>query len=55
MTNRQWRVVLGAIGVGIAIVLGQTDVPLDPVFKLILVVAAGVIAFVKAPDETPEA
>lgn len=49
MSELNWRLVLGAAGVGIAIVLGQTDVPLDPVLKLGLTVAAGVIAFIKAP------
>lgn len=54
MTNQQWRLLLGAAGVGIAIILGQTDVPLDPIVKLVLTVAAGVIAFVKAPDGPTE-
>lgn len=49
MSNLNWRLVLGAAGVGIAIVLGQTDVALDPIIKLALTVAAGVIAFIKAP------
>ena len=54
MSNRNWRIVLGGVAVGIAIILGQSDVTLEPIVKLALTVAAGVIAFIKAPENDPE-
>lgn len=54
MSNLNWRLVFGAAGVAIAIILGQTDVVLDPIVKLALTVSAGVIAFIKAPGGSSE-
>lgn len=47
ITPRQWQTILGIIGTATAIILAQTDVPLDPLAKLALVVTAGVVSFLR--------
>lgn len=47
MTAQQYQTLLGVIGVVTALLLAQTDVPLDPAIKLALVVVAGVAAYLR--------
>jgi len=46
-TAGEWQTILGVIGTVTAILLAQTEVPLDPIVKLSLVVTAGVVAFLR--------
>ena len=47
MTAKQSQTLLGVIGVVTALLLAQTDVPLDPTVKLALVIVAGVVAYLR--------
>jgi hypothetical protein len=47
ITEKQWQTLLGVIGVVTALLLAQTDVPLDPAIKLTLVIVAGVVAYLR--------
>ena len=46
-TANEWQTILGVIGIVTATLLAQTEVPLDPIVKLALVVTAGVVAFLR--------
>ena len=46
-TANEWQTILGVIGIVTATLLAQTEVPLDPLVKLALVVTAGVVAFLR--------
>ena len=52
MTPAHWQKLLGAIGVGVALILAQSDVVLDPVLKLALVVTAGVVAYLRPGQDS---
>ena len=47
ISTGQWQTVLGITGVVTAILLAQTEVPLDPVVKLFLVCVAGVVGYLR--------
>ena len=51
MTNRQWRILLGAIGAGCTVAVAQPDVQAIPFAVTVLVIVSGVVAFLRAPDE----
>jgi hypothetical protein len=52
MTNQRWRLIFGTAAAVIAYLLIQTDVPLDPIVKVVLGAASVALAFIKAPEDT---
>jgi hypothetical protein len=53
LSNVQWRTVFGAAAAIVAYLLIQTDVPLDPVVKVVLGALSVALAFIKAPADAP--
>lgn len=54
MTSRQWRVVFGAVALGISTTLAAAPtlgIEIPPILALILVVANVVVAYLKAPPD----
>ena len=51
MTNHRWRLIFGAGAALVAYLLIQTDVPLDPIAKVVLGGISVVLAFIKAPAD----
>lgn len=51
MTERNWRVIFGAIALGCTLAVAQPPVQQYPWVVAILVVLAGVAGFLKAPDD----
>jgi hypothetical protein len=54
MTNRQWRVLFGAIALGCTLLVAQPPVADYPVLVAALVVIAGVAGYLKAPPDIDE-
>lgn len=52
MTNRRWRMLFGAIGVACTSLAAQADIQAIPFAVTILVTLSGVVAFLRAPDDT---
>jgi hypothetical protein len=53
MTNRSWRIALGAVAALCSFLLVQPDVQAIPVLAIVIGGVNVVAAFLKAPDDAP--
>lgn len=51
ISTGQWQTILGVIGIATATILAQTEVPIDPVITLVLVITAGVVAYLRPNND----
>lgn len=51
MTNTRWRSLFGVAAAVVAYLLIQTDVPLDPIAKVVLGALSVALAVIKAPED----
>lgn len=51
MSNRQWRVLFGAIALGCTLAVAQPPVQEYPVLVALFVIVAGVAGYLKSPPD----